>query len=131
MATPITLSDFSGVLVIPAPSATAANNAAGLIVLDQVSSNTFISQGSTLVGGSLAQNQPLAVVPAFPFGPKILVNVPKTAGATWTIGQSLYLITATGIFVTTSGTGKVLFGVAASTQASADTLGNVLPSQPR
>jgi hypothetical protein len=126
------MSDFSGVLTLKAPSATAANNAAGNIVVDQVSSNTFLSLGPVLLNGTTAQNDIIGVVPMFPVGVnKIMINVPKTAGATWTRGQSIYLITATGIFITTSGTGKVLFGIATDDAASADTVGNILPCQPR
>ena len=127
----ITTSDFSGVLVIKAPSATAANNAAGQICLEATSSYTFLSFGSVAVGGSTAQNELIAVEPMFPCSHKKLVDVAKTAGTAWVAGQAIYLITATGIFITTSGTGKVLFGIAANDAASAATVGNLIPSSPK
>jgi hypothetical protein len=126
-----TTSDFSGVLTIKAPDATAANNAAGKQVLEATSSYTFLSLGPITVGGSTAQNELIAVTPMFPFNPKVIKNVVKTAGTAWVAGQAIYLITATGVFITTSGTGKVLFGIAAADATSAATVGDLLPCQPR
>lgn len=127
----LTPSDFSGVLTILAPSATASLNAAGNIVLDQTSSNTFLSLGPATVGGTTAQNDPILVLPMFPYAPKVIKNVVKTAGTAWTAGQSIYLITATGVFITTSGTGNVLFGIAADAATSAATVGNIIPAEAR
>lgn len=120
-------SDFSGVLVAPAPDATPANNAAGVLVT--VQSNHFLSLGSTSVGGSLAQNEPIAIEPLFPHRNKVIKNAPKTASEAWAVGQTLYIIDATNIYTTTAGSNLVA-GVAASVAASAAVVGDVLPSIP-
>lgn len=127
MTTPTTLSDFSGVLTAAAPSATAANNVAGKLVT--IESNTFLSLGPIALGGTTEQDDPIAVIPAFPYIPKILKNAPKTASEAWTAGESVYLITSTNVY-TTSASGNTLAGIAAADAASAATLGDVIPSAP-
>jgi len=128
MTLPITPTDFSGVLVIAAPSATAALNAAGLIVKDQVSSLHYLSLGSTSNGGSLAQNAPIEVIPAFPYNNKALVNAPKKTGATWTAGQKLYI--STGGIWQTMATGGTVDAIALADAASTESVGTVLPCVP-
>jgi hypothetical protein len=89
-----TISDFAGTLVAKAPSATAANNAAGKDVVIQ--SNHFLSLGPVAVGGTTAQNDQIVVTPKFPCGNKIIKNAVKASGATWTAGQTLYIVAADG-----------------------------------
>ena len=120
-----TITDFSGTLVVLAPSATAANNAAGKDVI--VQSNHFVSLGSTLVNGTTNQNDPILVIPKFAFGSKILKNVVKAAAQTWTAGQTVYVVAADGSYTTTKGT-NLVGGIAAADAASAAVLGDVLPA---
>jgi hypothetical protein len=118
------ISDFSGVLTLKAPSATAANNAAGKDIV--VQSNHFISMGPIAVGGTTAQNDLIAAIPKFAFGSKIIKNAVKASGATWTAGQTVYLVAADGSYTATKGT-NLVGGIAAADAASADTIGDVLP----
>lgn len=122
------MSDFAGTLTVKAPSATAANNAAGNIVT--VQSCTYLSHGPVLLNGTTAQNDLIVVSPLWAQGiAKIVHNAPKTAGEAWTAGQKVYLITATNIYTTTS-TANQLAGVAAADAASAATVGEVIPGSP-
>jgi hypothetical protein len=119
-----TMTDFSGVFTAKAPSATAANNAAGKDVVIQ--SNHFLSHGAASVGGTTAQNDLILVTPKFAFGSKIIKNAVKAAGATWTAGQTVYLVAADGSYTTTKGT-NLVGGIAVADAASAATVGDVLP----
>lgn len=120
-----TITDFAGTLVVAAPSATAANNAAGKDVI--VQSNHFVSLGPTTVGGTTAQNDPIVVIPKFAFGSKIIKNAVKAAAQTWTAGQTVYLVAADGSYTTTKGT-NLVGGIAAADAATAATVGDVLPA---
>lgn len=122
-----TLSDFSGVLQLAAPDATAANNVAGKLIT--VGTSHYISLGPVALGGTTAQNDIIGAIPLFAFSPKVIVGAAKTAGATWTAGQTLYLIAATNIY-TTASTGNLIAGVAVRAAASGDTTGDVLPCAP-
>ena len=120
------LVDFAGTLTVLAPSATAANNAAGKDVI--VQSNHFISLGGTLGSANPpAQNDPIVVVPKFAFGTKIIKNAVKAAAQTWTAGQTVYLVAADGSYTTTKGT-NLVGGIAAADAASAAVVGDVLPA---
>ncbi len=124
-----TTTDFSGEWAMPAPSATAALNAVGKIVTIQAFN--YLSRGPVNIAGTTAQNDSILVVPLFPTGRKILTDVVKTAGATWTKGQAVQLIVATGIYTVAGvSSGVVAAGVAAADAASADVLGDVLPCSP-
>jgi hypothetical protein len=120
-----TISDFAGTLVVKAPSATAANNVAGKDIV--VQSNHFVSMGPVALGGTTAQNDLIVAVPKFPCGPKVLRNVVKAAGATWTAGQTVYIVNADGSYTATKGTNFVA-GIAAADAASAATVGDVIPA---
>jgi len=122
-----TISDFSGLLVAKAPSATASLNVAGLDVIIQ--SNHFVSMGPIAVGGTTAQNDLIGVIPKFAFGAKIIKNAVKVAGATWTVGQTLYLVAADGSYTATKST-NLVGGIAAADAASAAVVGDVLPCTP-
>ncbi len=125
----ITMTDFSGVLKLAAPSATASLNAAGNFVT--VQSLSYLSLGPTALGGTTAQNDIIACVPMFPYSPKKMVNVLKTGSQAWTAGQAIYLIQATGAYTTAGiSTGVVLAGIVADAAASADVLGNIIPCVP-
>jgi predicted RecA/RadA family phage recombinase len=130
MTTPVTTTDFSGVFTLAAPSATAASNAAGNVVVDQVSSLHYLSLGSTSNAGSLAQNAPIAVEPLFATSRKALVNAVKKTGATWTAGQKLYLKTTGAAWQTTSTGASTCTGIAIADAASAASVGTVLPAVP-
>jgi hypothetical protein len=88
----------------------------------------YISLGSTSVGGTTAQNDPIAAIPCFPFAPKILKGVVKVAGTTWTAGQKIY-VTSTNTY-SASSTSNTLCGIAAADAASAATTGDVIPASP-
>lgn len=118
------LVDFSGVLTVAAPSATAANNVAGKDII--VTSNHFVSLGPVALGGTTNQNDPILAIPKFAFGSKIIKNAVKAAGAAWTTGQTVYLVAADGSYTTTKGT-NLVGGIAAADAASAATVGDVLP----
>jgi hypothetical protein len=120
-----TISDFAGTLVAKAPSATAANNAAGKDVVIQ--SNHFVSLGPVALGGTTAQNDLIVVTPKFPTGNKLIKNAVKAAGATWTAGQTVYIVNADGSYTATKGTNFV-GGIAAADAASAATVGDVIPA---
>jgi hypothetical protein len=121
-----TITDFSGVLVVKAPSATAANNAAGKDII--VQSNHFVSLGAIKVQNTdPAQNELIQAYPKFPFSPKIIKNAVKAAGATWTAGQTLYIVAADGSYTATKGT-NLVGGIAAADAASAATVGDVIPA---
>lgn len=120
-----TTSDFSGVFVGLAPSATAANNAAGQIVTIQ--SNRFLSMGPVDLGGTTAQNDRILVRPLFSNAGVAIEDAAKTAGEAWTAGQTLYLISATNVYTTTKGT-NLVGGIALADAASAATVGRVLPA---
>lgn len=120
-----TITDFSGVLVVKAPSATAANNAAGKDVI--VQSNHFLSLGAVQVQNTdPAQNDLIQVVPKFAYGTKVIKNAVKASGATWTAGQTVYLVAADGSYTATKGT-NLVGGIAVADAASAATVGDVLP----
>jgi hypothetical protein len=123
------LTNFSGVFQIKAPSATASLNAAGLVVRDQVSSLNYMSMGPVATGGTTNQNDLIGVTPLYPYNERAIRNAPKTAAEAWTAGQKLYLIVATGIYTTTVGTNQ-LAGVALADVAAAATVGDVLPCTP-
>lgn len=123
------LTNFSGVLQIKAPSATASLNIAGLVVKDQVSSNNFMSMGPVSVGGTTAQNDLIGATPLFPYNERAIRNAAKTAAEAWTAGQKLYLIVATGVYTTTVGANQ-LAGIALADVTAAAVLGDVLPSSP-
>ncbi|MBU6247140.1 MAG: DUF2190 family protein [Xanthomonadaceae bacterium] len=124
----VTPTDFAGVLTILAPSATTANNAAGQIVQDAVSSLRYISLGPTLLGGTTAQNQPIAVEPLFPYSPKAMVGVAKSTGQAWKAGQLLYIDSSNNW--RTNSTGNTKAGFALVDAASSDQTGNVVPASP-
>lgn len=120
-----TTSDFSGVFVAKAPSATASDNAAGKIVTIQ--SNRFLSLGPVALGGTTAQNDEILVRPLFSNAGVAIEDAPKTAGEAWTAGQTLYLISGTNIYTTTKST-NLVGGIALADAASAATTGRVLPA---
>jgi len=119
-----TITDFSGVLTVKAPSATAANNAAGKDII--VQSNHFVSLGPVALNGTTAQNDLILAIPKFAYGPKVIKNAVKASGATWTAGQTLYIVAADGSYTATKGT-NLVGGIAAADAASAAVLGDVLP----
>lgn len=121
------LTNFSGVLSIRAPSATPALNIAGLIVRDQVSSVNYMSMGPISVGGTTNQNDLIGVTPLFPYNERAIRNAPKTAAEAWVSGQRLYLIVATGVYTITVGA-NVVAGIALADVAAAATVGDVLPA---
>ena len=118
------LVDFSGVLTVAAPSITAANNVAGKDII--VQSNHFVSLGPVALGGTTAQNDLIIATPKFAYGAKVIKNAVKAAGATWTAGQTVYLVAADGSYTATKGT-NLVGGIAAADAASAATVGDVLP----
>ena len=126
---PIQMSDFSGVLTVAAPSATATNNVAGKFIT--VQSLSYLSLGPIAVGGTTAQNDLIAAVPLFPFSPKVMRGVLKTASQAWVVGQAIYLIVATGAYTTAGvSSGVVLAGIVATAAASADVVGDIIPATP-
>lgn len=122
------MSDFGGTMVVKAPSATPANNAAGQIVT--VQTNNYLSHGPVAIGGTTNQNDNIVVTPIWAQGvPKVIRQAKKTAAEAWVAGQKLYLIVATGTYTTTVGSNQ-LAGVAYADAAAADVLGDVVPGTP-
>lgn len=120
-----TLTDFSGVITVAAPSATAANNAAGNDII--VQTNHFVSLGPVALNGTTNQNDLILAIPKFAFGSKVIRNAVKASGATWTAGQTVYMVAADGSYTATKGT-NLVGGIAAADAASGAVLGDVLPA---
>ena len=120
-----TLSDFGGILKVA--NSTGGAVAAGDVVTIQ--SNRFLVDGPELLGGSLANGASIRAKPIGAWDNKILVGAAKTAGATWTAGQTVYLITGTNVWTATKST-NLVGGIAAKDAASGDTTGDVLCGVP-